>query len=182
MHSSENMDHMVFGAIKIVLSFSPRSLESNEIMICNVQSSFYSKFGLTQSDTNLPIPLKVLFGSCTDRRSISELHQSFISGQTMMLYVNLYHSTNRILPCHITLRSLNHKLNQSQEHFLLPISDCITEQRAILTIRSASVVGNAQFNGIGLLDMNRIYQGYLEEVIGFENRNESSSDTSSKSV
>lgn len=104
------------------------------------------------------------------------IEKAILSGQTAMEYVNLYRADGEVLSCHITVRctpaspSIFAGRKDTQQGGGGGPNDGKhgDERWAILTVRSASVVGNANFVGIGLLGVDRIPQQQLERVVGLE--------------
>jgi hypothetical protein len=159
----------IFGMAKCLISFAPSDMENNDINIrkCSALSSYIlglpcapllsvpsdSEFGFN------PLKLSDLYGNATSRDIDLQLKLAMLKGETIMLFVNLYRiEDGRVLSCHTTLRCL-------------PISAHLTHRKrttywAMLTIRSASSVGNANFIGVGLLGIDRIERSKLQQLIG----------------
>lgn len=93
------------------------------------------------------------------------IEKAILSGQSAMEYVNLYRADGEVLSCHITVRCIPSTSAARKE---MQQRGNVDERWAILTVRSASVVGNANYVGIGLLGIDRIPQQELERVVGGE--------------
>ncbi len=165
----------IFSACKLVVSMTPRDTSNNEIMIRYAQSDFRTNFGFlvpdrysnirsssdddstqsshsaNQSNSQLPIPLKRLFGKATLRFSTLKLQNAMLTNKSFCEYMNLYNFTGVPLSCHVTLTSICGQANTSKFRSLGN-----GEKWAIMTIRSASVVGNSKLSGIGILGVDRV--------------------------
>ena len=136
------------------LSFDPRNIESPEVFISNMTPSFCRTFALLGDK----VLMSAVLGKATTRDFPFQVEKSMLSGHTTMHYINLYRSDGAVLSCHAVIRPLPYNptntMNNNHEH------------QAILTIRSASAVANANYIGIGLLGIDRIPNTVLESVIG----------------
>ena len=157
----------IFEVSKIRISFSPRDLDFNQVRIRSVSPAFTSTFGFdmghAQADEEGFRPLSVLFGKSTNRDFPFLVENTLLTGQSAMEYVNLYRSDREVLSCHVTVRSVPSGDQARQDMQELQHSD---ERWAVLTIRSASSLGNANFIGVGLLGVERIAMSQLERLIG----------------
>jgi len=159
----------IFDISKARISFSPRDLEFNEVRIRSMTPVFASTFGLDSELLNAEEdsfrPMSVLFGKATNREFPFLIESALLAGQTVMEYVNFYRSDGEVLSCHVTIRSVPSGDQARQEMQENTQSD---ERWAVMTVRSASAIGNANFIGVGLLGVDRISQTQLDLVIGGE--------------
>lgn len=85
-----------------------------------------------------PTFFRELFGKATNANTVKLLQDSFLRDSTAAEYINLYRDDGVPLSCHVAL---------------LPLTKIYCcgkmEKLAILTLRSASSVGNMAFSGIG---------------------------------
>lgn len=151
--------HNILEVLRARLSFCPRDPHYSEVMIQDAAPAFVRAFGLSMEP---PPPFSVIFGKTTIREFQTQVERALLTGQTIMKYVNLHRADGAVLSCHVVIRpipsgpvaqSLMLRRNHSDERF------------ALLTIRSASAVGNANFVGVGLLGVDRIPHTMLERVI-----------------
>lgn len=149
------------------ISFSPRDLEFNQVRIRNMSPNFAATFGLDtelwNSDEEGYRPMSTLFGKSTYREFPFIVESTLLAGQSVMEYVNFYRSDGEVLSCHVTIRSVPSGDEARQEIQARQKSD---ERWAVMTVRSASALGNANFIGVGLLGVDRIPLAQLERVIG----------------
>lgn len=159
----------IFDISKARISFSPRDLEFNEVRIRSTTPVFASTFGfdseLLNAEEDSFRPISVLFGKATNREFPFLIENTLLAGQTVMEYVNFYRTDGEVLSCHVTIRSVPSGDQARQEMQESTGSD---ERWAVLTVRSASAIGNANFIGVGLLGVDRISQTQLELAIGGE--------------
>lgn len=143
-----------------MVSVNPFDLENNDIIIRYAQDEFFSFFGYPRS--SLPMKLDCLFGVGTLREAVFRLHRAIISRKSELRYINLYRRDGAHLTCHISLVSI---LSDSKPEELAgdPLYNR-NERWAVLTIRSASVVGNSKFCGIGLLGTERVLPERLHDI------------------
>lgn len=152
----------IFAQSKIVVSMEPRNVENSQIMIQHAQADFLQNFGYQSSD--LPMPLSALFGKATIRISIHRIQMAVLMKKSACEFVNLYKSNGIALSCHLSVISLTGCSSPQSQSDLG--EETVVERPfrwAVLTIRSASVVGNSKFSGIGLLGTDRIAQDKLNE-------------------
>ena len=151
------------------ISLSARDLDCNEVRLRNMSPSFAATFGLDtellNSDEQVYRPLSTLFGKSTYREFPFIVESTLLAGQTIMEYVNFYRSDGEVLSCHVTIRSIPSGDEARQEMQERQKSD---ERWAVMAVRSASSLGNANFCGVGLLGVERIPLAQLERVIGGE--------------
>lgn len=151
------------------ISFSPRDLDFNQVKIRNMSPNFAATFGLDaellNSDEEGYRPMSTLFGKSTYREFPFIVESTLLAGQSTMEYVNFYRSDGEVLSCHVTIRSVPSGDEARQEMQERQKSD---ERWAVMTVRSASSLGNANFIGVGLLGVDRIPLAQLERVIGGE--------------
>lgn len=85
-----------------------------------------------------------------------------LTGQTSMDYVNLHRADGAVLSCHVVVRSIPSGATAQGAMLRKNHSD---ERYAIISIRSASAMGNASFIGVGLLGVDRIPPAVMERAI-----------------
>jgi hypothetical protein len=153
----------IYSKVKLFVRVTPRDLRNSEVMICHANDDFFENFRFEKSD-GLPIPLKSLFGQGTSRLVLHKLHTALLTGKQASEFINLYRADNLPLACHIVLVSVTG--NRAKETVTHSNSENIPNQAvidarnhekfAVLTIRSASVIGNAKSYGIGFFGPGRI--------------------------
>lgn len=153
----------IYAKVKLFVRMAPRNLSNSDVMICHANDDFFVNFRYDKSGS-LPIPLKSLFGHGTSRLVLHKLHMALVAGKQVHEFINLYRADNIPLACHVVLVSITG--NRSKEGGTNLFSDSMPrraamnaqyqEKYAILTIRSASVIGNAKSYGIGFFGPGRI--------------------------
>lgn len=154
----------IFAQSKIVVSMEPRNVDNPMVMIQHAQEDFLLNFGYKASD--LPMPLAALFGKASIRVAVHRIQTAILTKKAACEYVNLYKANGIALSCHLSVISLTGGNCQT-----VPQTDDETPPTrpfrwAVITIRSASLVGNSKFSGIGLLGTERISQEKLNEKPG----------------
>jgi hypothetical protein len=119
-------------ACKALVSLCEASLE---MKIRFASANFTSTFCTINTNPNT---FRELFGKATNTNTVKLLQDSFLRDSTAAEYINLYRDDGVPLSCHVSLLPLT------------KIYSCgKMEKLAILTLRSASSVGNMAFSGIG---------------------------------
>jgi len=139
----------IFACSKLVLS-----MEFNTGLLCIrfVDDKFLLNFRYT-SEKISNRTLEVICGPGTSQLTISRLKTSVTESRTFAEYINFYRSDRVPLSCHITNQVILG--NTCREQSSSKYEDEASEIIMILSIRSASVVGNASFCGIGLLPFTK---------------------------
>mmetsp|Transcript_2048 Transcript_2048/g.2137 ORF Transcript_2048/g.2137 Transcript_2048/m.2137 type:complete len:217 (-) Transcript_2048:154-804(-) len=151
--SSSNALHAwidIFATSKLVLSVAPRNLQNPHIMIQHAQGKFLLNFGF--GEDQLPLPLSKLFGNTSERAKIARLQQCMLTGRSFSEFMNLHKSNGGSLSCYVSLLCLtNQRSTQEQNQQRVTEGSTATVKYGILTIRSASVVGNSKYSGAGMM-------------------------------
>lgn len=156
----------IFAQCKAVVSIS--NLKSSDekhsgIMINFCDSDFLSTFGYVDCASGLY--LNSMMGKASSVDTMSKLETFLRLGRTATEYINLYRSDGITpLSCHISLLPLkSHRecANNEQSSSSSMADFTGTESHnialwGVITIRSASCVGNARFSGLSFLGMDRV--------------------------
>lgn len=153
----------IHAKVKLFVCMAPRNLSNSDVMIRHANEDFFVNFGF-EKDSTLPMPLKSLFGHGTNRLVLHKLHMALLTGKQVYEFINLYRADNRPLACHVVLVSITGNRNKvssisSSSSSSSSAPDLVSqsqEKYGILTIRSASVIGNAKSYGIGFFGPGRI--------------------------
>jgi hypothetical protein len=129
----------IFGTGKLLVSLSQSALD---IELRWMNSEFYDTFC---HDHERPTSLRALFGKATNAKTVQSLHTSFLAGTDIDEYINLYRFNGIPLSCHLTLKYLS-KFNSTGK----------SDKLAIMTIVSASAVGNELYCGIGAGKLSQV--------------------------
>lgn len=148
---------------KLVVSLNPYCMEYHHPIIHFAQDDFYKMFGYTPAD--LPMNLEKLYGEGSQRDVIFHLQTALLSRKSELRYMNLYRKDGTPVACHITLVSIIGDSTDGSSPTVIDDPLYNKDERwAVLTIRSASVVGNSKFCGIGLLGTDRVLPEKLQEI------------------
>jgi hypothetical protein len=155
----------IFATSKLVLSMNPRNITNPHVMIQHAQKEFLMNFGFTPE--LLPFPLHYIYGNSTERNKIIRLEQSLLTSRSFSEFINLHKSNGSSLSCHASLLALT---NQNDTTSVVPqmmMMDMNYQSNqflkyGVLTIRSASVVGNSKYSGIGLMGTERVSRDRIE--------------------
>jgi hypothetical protein len=155
----------IFATSKLVLSMNPRNLTNPHVMIQHAQKEFLMNFGFTPEQ--LPFPLHYIYGNSTERNKIIRLEQSLLTSRSFSEFINLHKSNGSSLSCHASFLALT---NQNDTTSVVPqmmMMDMNYQSNqflkyGVLTIRSASVVGNSKYSGIGLMGTERVSRDRIE--------------------
>jgi hypothetical protein len=101
-----------------------------------------------------------------------------LTNKSLCEYINLYNVKGNALSCHVTLTSITGSAAKTDQE-----SAAVMEKWAVLTIRSASVVGNSKLSGIGLLGIDHIPMDTLRERLdAYRLNKEQNSNKSVKNI
>jgi hypothetical protein len=142
------------------------------------QDEFLNTFGYNRENFH-DFALSRLFGKSTSRIVVYRIMNCLLSGKATCEYINLYRSNGVGLSCHITMTILsnaekfsvnvnsNNNNNNSTFSTSVETSNNDTEmvKWGVVTIRSASVVGNSKHSGIGILGTERVKQEVLNNLL-----------------
>jgi hypothetical protein len=154
----------IFAASKLVVYVNPRNLSNPYIMIKHAQKEFLHNFGF--SEEHLPIPLSSLFGPSTERTKIIRLEQSLLTGRPFSEFLNLHKSNGGSLSCYVSLLCLTTQKSTNPG----VVSSSSGGKFGVLTIRSASVVGNSKYSGMGLMGTDRLTRERIQESLPTTNK------------
>ena len=137
----------IFAICKLVLSIRHFS---DDLCIRFVDSNFLENFRYTSEQiTNHCI--EKLAGPGTSRDMLCKIKYAIECGETICTFINLYRQDGVPLSSYVTSLVMSNSLPKSIEEYNILQGDNCAETIAVLTIRSASVVGNALSSGYGLL-------------------------------
>ena len=149
----------IFAQCKAVVSISRvKSVDSPlpGMMIHFCDSDFLSTFGYVDNETGLPF--SNMMGRASSVDTLSKIENCLRSGRTCTEYINLYRSDcTTALSCHVSLLPLkSHEgcsTSSGSEHVVW----------GVLTVRSASAVGNARFSGFSFLGIDKVSEEIQQE-------------------
>lgn len=161
--SKKSSWHDIFAQSKAVVSVTFSNSEGNVIYINYCDSNFLATFGF--SDCKKGLCFDDLMGKASSQDTLKKLELSLKLGVSDTEYINLYRSDKTTpLSCHISVLPFKSYANTdvSAEVISMSATSEFTNNTGFrtvwgaITIRSASVVGNARVNGIGILGMERV--------------------------
>jgi hypothetical protein len=172
----------IFAQSKAVVSLTSMQ-EPSSMIIQYCDSDFLSTFGYTKCQN---LSFNDLMGKASSKDTMKKFETCLYSGKTATEYINLYRSDKLTpLSCHVSLLPLkNQKLNPDPSPNPSPTSNPKNSKKSIssqnsysskksdavwgvLTVRSASVVGNARISGISFLGgMDRVTDDIREKYYG----------------
>lgn len=147
----------IFCPMKIFMSVEPRGIEGQKIKILYAQNSFYAQFGLTPA--NMSILFNDLVSDAHSRQDLSVLERNIMTGTAGTEFINLrVRNNDHPLPCHLSFGAggVARALTSSGEE--------IVNRFLVMTIRSASVVGNASV--IGMMLTHPVRQELVNARVG----------------
>lgn len=165
-----NLWNDIFAPCKVMVCMQLRNLKRSKSMITHAEDEFFQNFE-ADADSALPLPLEGLFGKGTVRRVVHDLEMSILSGKNTFQSLNLYTANGSPLSCHISVVCINGNRNRVSPE--VRTIGAFEEKYAVLTIRSASVIGNAKQNGIGFF-------GPRHKIAGVDSDDENSSSNGRK--
>lgn len=155
----------IYSSIKLLVSFEIKIAEKSDVMIDYVQPIFETVFGYSLS--NLPLKLDKLISLNNDREDVADLYLAIISGRPKSLFINLKSQSGSILSCFISMICSSSK--QTEDLNPLSVSqNSLHRKFAVMTIRSASAVGNTRFIGVGICSIAGVDLNILEDRVGKE--------------
>ena len=135
---------------KIVVILRPRDLDNQELMILHAQEIFLQTFSFSR-DLLSNFPFELLTGPSTSRQDLHTVITAVLMEKTASVYINLYRSDSVPLSCYLSVVSITNKGADGTKW-------------AVLTVTSASIVGNSKHTGIGLLGFDRVNQEVLNRI------------------
>lgn len=152
----------IFAQSKLVVSIETRNPANCQIMIHFAQTDFFENFGY--STAQFPMPLSSLYGNATIRYNAHRLQNSILMSKDSSEYQNLYKENGCALSCHISCVAMTGiRANPPSAQLLEPNElEDRSVKWSVLTIRSASVVGNTMHSGIGVMGLDSIAPEVLQ--------------------
>lgn len=130
---------------KAIVEMNPRNMEDPRIKITHAQGELLALLGYDYS--SLPFPFLEVISKANNRSTIFSIEQTLIKGCTSVHYINLQKRDREILSCHLTVTGfpINPKEEIKEMRIFKSSEGCISSDLrvAVLTVRSASMVGNA---------------------------------------
>mmetsp|Transcript_20488 Transcript_20488/g.28207 ORF Transcript_20488/g.28207 Transcript_20488/m.28207 type:complete len:279 (+) Transcript_20488:140-976(+) len=148
---------------KIVVSMRPRDFENPQLMITYAQDIFLQTFSISR-ETLKYLPFDSITGPATPRDSLYAIKNAILTETAVNQYINLYRSNGVPLSCHLSVASIAGKANPSQSNPLNNDADANKTKWAVVTVTSASSIGNSKHNGIGILGIDRVSISALNQI------------------
>lgn len=151
----------IFAQCKAVVSIS--SIKSDDSQLSGMtihfcDSDFLSTFGYVDNETGLPF--SNMMGRASSVETLSKIESCLRSGRTCTEYINLYRSDcTTPLSCHISVLPLKSYEGGGASSY--SGSDHVLW--GVLTVRSASAVGNARFSGLSFLGIDKVSEEFQHE-------------------
>lgn len=174
--------HDIFAQCKLMVSIQTKNPENCELIIHFAQDNFFQNFGFSRDQ--LPMPFHALCGKASIRYNTHRIQLAILTGKEANEYQNLYKRDGFPLSCHISTLSLigtraTPLYLQSNEKQGI---ENPSMKWAMMTIRSASVVGNTIHSGIGILGVDGIPEDALQRATTAAAASSSSSSSSSNNT
>jgi len=150
----------IFADCKVVVRMQSRHLPDSKTMIIHAEADFFHNFEY-DINSSLPFPLEKLCGKGTTRKGISAIGNAILAGKNISCYLNLYTANGSPLSCHVVVVCINGNREQGPV-VVRKLPDCM-EKYAVLTIRSASSIGNTKQHGIGFFRSHRVPACYSND-------------------
>eukprot|EP01041_Mallomonas_annulata_P001001 gene1001-1968_t len=144
----------ILSAAKVIVTMES---SSQDLVLRHVSSHFTDNFQFSSEDISNHC-IEALVGPGTSRITINKLKAAMKTGSPVAEYINLYRKDGVPLSCFVALQVLQQSLENIQNIGFGHIA-------AILTIRSASAIGNSKFCGIGLLNTDGISQEKRSQIL-----------------
>eukprot|EP01039_Chlorochromonas_danica_P005242 gene5244-5775_t len=140
----------------------PYDKQKHDVTVRFAETLFYQVFCIPSGSSFV---LDTLFGPATKRQTVFQLEMAILTGMNTSHYINLYRSDQVALSCHITVVSIRgaQGCDRNGDGDTVAVGE---ERWTVLTIRSASVVGNSKMWGGGLLGIHRLLPERLE-IVGY---------------
>jgi hypothetical protein len=150
----------IFPSIKLLIAVSTRGVHGPEIYVRHAQPQFYSTFQFTPSD--FPMLFSDILSKENDRSIVRAFELAMVTGRSVSDYLNLRDKNNISLSCHITVNAGGFASSVKSGGGERTVNGRFT----IMTINSASVVGNCRTIGLMLRVPQFIDPAVFEERIG----------------
>jgi hypothetical protein len=149
----------IFVQSKAVVSILPVKSDSHACAGINISycdADFLSTFGY--ADCGSGLLLSSMMGKASSMDTLRKIESLLRLGRTATEYINLYRSDGITpLSCHLSLLPLkSHKVPVSAATSAASSPGSGSILWGVITIRSASCVGNARFSGLSFLGMDRV--------------------------
>lgn len=157
--SNNNMDRnswpedTIFSMIKVMVLLTKNDLELPIINIIYAQDIFFLTFGYNITD--IPIPLNNIISELNNRDDAYFMERALLLGMPTSEFMNLKRKNGCTISCYVTLSCTANVKKIESKNIELDIIDDISvvdssfQRYGVITIRSASVVGNVK--SIGML-------------------------------
>ncbi len=151
----------IFACSKAVVSIDPRNLSNPALMIRYAENSFTTTFGYSPKSVPGGMRASILIGNGTLRHNWFKIENAVLSETTTAQYINLYTSAGTPLTCHVCVVPISRRTNTGTGASTHPVG---TAKIAVLTFRSASVIGNSKRSGVGLLGIKHVGRDTLTSL------------------
>ena len=153
----------IFAKIKVVVSLNQNS-DNPQLIIRHADQRFFAEFHYDREDIK-HFEFQNLAGLATSRLSLFRIESSILTGSSLSgEFINLYRKDGVVLSCHLSVTVMTDRCSASST------TSEIKEKFAVITIRSASVVGNMYYSGIGILGTNLVSKDALNTIGSVESR------------
>lgn len=142
---------------KVVLSYEVNPLQPSDVLIEHAQEEFLLNVGLS-STIEGPVPLHEITCIHTDRITFFEIELGVMTETPIMRFINFrgLFVFGQSISCHIILQPIRRQCDANGIK-----SD---KRWAIMTVRSASSVGNSRLLGLGVTNLSKIPQKDINAI------------------
>ena len=170
----------IFTLFKITTCIEPLNISNPNLMVKYAQDEFFETFGYTRDELN-SFSFSKLSGDATSRNVLSRITIAILMGKNSVEYINLYKKDGTVLSCHVSIQCING--NQRMVKKILASNSNVNLQKwAVITIRSASVVGNSKHSGLSILGIERVSKDLLNKIGTVNSRAKTRREESSKKL
>jgi len=160
----EGMGNAISLKSKIVVSMRPRDLDNPQLMITYAQDVFLQTFSLNRDNLKY-LPFDAITGPSTPRDCVSAIKNAILTETAANQYINLYRSNGVPLSCHVSIASVAGRGRSTQQpNSFCSDADAYKTKWAVITVTSASCIGNSKHNGIGILGIDRVSTSALNQI------------------
>lgn len=160
----EGMGNAISLKSKIVVSMRPRDFENPELMIIHAQDIFLQTFSIPRESLKC-LPFDAITGPATPRENVYAIKNAILTETSVNQYINLYRSNGVPLSCHVSIASVAGRVSSThQPNSFCSDADAHKAKFAVVTVTSASCIGNSKHNGIGILGIDRVNTSALNQI------------------
>mmetsp|Transcript_84226 Transcript_84226/g.164864 ORF Transcript_84226/g.164864 Transcript_84226/m.164864 type:complete len:208 (+) Transcript_84226:82-705(+) len=149
----------IFTPVKVFIQVSPRTPKGPQFQMLHAQQNFYAIFHYEPAD--MPMPLTTIIAPSNDGRAVSDFQRAMVEGRNLAVHLNLKDKAGAEFSCFVSV-SAGGAVAATDPSTSVEVFGRFT----VVTIRSASVIGNCIAIGVMAQGAPFDNQALLEETIG----------------